>query len=99
MVRVVVFLNVFNVHVNRTPMGGTVKKVVTSCGGFAHAGSDADKNERCSVWLGAWGRRPVVVTQLTGFIAPDHQPRGREGSSSGTARRYGLIRFGSRTDV
>ncbi len=100
MVRVVVFLNVFNVHVNRTPMGGTVKKVVTKRGGFAHAGKpDADKNERCSVWLALGDGRPVVVTQLTGFIARRIINRAKEGQQLRTGERYGLIRFGSRTDV
>lgn len=100
MVRVVVFLNVFNVHVNRTPLGGTVKKVVTKRGGFAHAGKpDADKNERCSVWLALADGRPVVVTQLTGFIARRIINRAKEGQQLRTGERYGLIRFGSRTDV
>lgn len=100
MVRVVVFLNVFNVHVNRTPIGGVVKKVAKKTGGFAHAGKvEADKNERSSVWIALSDGRPVVVTQLTGWIARRIINRARVGQSLRTGERYGLIRFGSRTDV
>lgn len=100
MVRVVVFLNVFNVHVNRTPIGGSVQKVASKSGGFAHAGKpDADKNERSSVWLALADGRPVVVTQLTGLIARRIINRAKQGQALRTGERYGLIRFGSRTDV
>ncbi len=100
MVRVVVFLNVFNVHVNRAPIGGAVKKVAAKSGGFAHAGKpDADKNERSSVWVALADGRPVVVTQLTGWIARRIINRAKEGQSLRTGERYGLIRFGSRTDT
>ncbi len=100
MQRVVVFLNVFNVHVNRTPIAGAVRKVASKSGGFAHAGKpDADKNERSSVWLALPDGRPVVVTQLTGLIARRIINRAKEGQLLRTGERYGLIRFGSRTDV
>jgi phosphatidylserine decarboxylase len=100
MTRVVVFLNVFNVHVNRAPVAGIVKTVAAKSGGFAHAGKpDADKNERSSVWIALPDARPVVVTQLTGWIARRIINRAKEGQPLRTGERYGLIRFGSRTDV
>jgi phosphatidylserine decarboxylase len=100
MQRVVVFLNVFNVHVNRAPLGGTVVKVAHRSGGFFHAGKpDAEKNERRSMWIRLPDGRSIAIAQITGLIARRIINRVRDGETLRTGERFGLIRFGSRTDV
>ncbi len=99
-VRVVTFLNVFDVHVNRAPVEGKVVAVVRGEGGFAHAGKvEADHNQRMTIVLQLADGRYAACTQLTGLIARRIICRAKVGDHYRAGQRYGLIRFGSRTDV
>lgn len=100
MERVVIFLNVFNVHVNRVPYAGTIVKVAGKAGRFAHAGKpDAEHNLRKSIAIKLNNGVTAVVTQVTGLIARRIVCHATEGKTYKVGERYGLIRFGSRTDV
>ena len=99
-VRVVTFLNVFDVHVNRVPVEGAVIATVRGEGGFAHAGKpEADHNQRLTLALKMTDGRYAACTQLTGLIARRIICRAKVGERYRPGQRYGLIRFGSRTDV
>jgi len=98
--RVSVFLSVFDVHVNRYPVDGTVELVHYNPGKFLHAASAKASvdNEQASIGLrGARGR--VLVRQIAGLVARRIVTDGRPGDRVVQASRLGLIRFGSRTDV
>jgi phosphatidylserine decarboxylase len=98
--RVSVFLSVFDVHVNRYPVDGTVELVQYNPGKFLHAASAKASvdNEQASIGLrGARGR--VLVRQIAGLVARRIVTDGRPGDRAVQASRLGLIRFGSRTDV
>lgn len=98
--RVSVFLSVFDVHVNRYPVDGTVELVRYNPGKFLHAASAKASldNEQASIGLrGARGR--VLVRQIAGLVARRIVTDGRPGDRAVQACRLGLIRFGSRTDV
>ena len=99
-VRITVFLSVFDVHVNRYPVGGTVELVHYNPGKFLHAADEKAslENEQSSVGLrGPRGR--VLVRQIAGLIARRIVTDGKPGDLAAQASRLGLIRFGSRTDV
>ena len=99
-VRISVFLSVFDVHVNRYPVGGTVELVHYNPGKFLHAADEKAslENEQSSVGLrGPRGR--VLVRQIAGLIARRIVTDGKPGEHAAQASRLGLIRFGSRTDV
>jgi phosphatidylserine decarboxylase len=99
-IRITVFLSVFDVHVNRYPVGGTVELVHYNPGKFLHAADEKASldNEQCSVGLrGPRGR--VLVRQIAGLIARRIVTDGKPGEHAAQASRLGLIRFGSRTDV
>jgi len=99
-VRITVFLSVFDVHVNRYPVGGTVELVHYNPGKFLHAADEkaSVENEQSSVGLrGPRGR--VLVRQIAGLIARRIVTDGKPGDLAAQASRLGLIRFGSRTDV
>lgn len=100
MLRVSIFLSVFDVHINRVPVGGTIRKVVYTPGLFLNA--DLDKasvdNERNAIVVeGAYG--PVACIQIAGLIARRILCFVRAGDTVSPGSRFGLIRFGSRTDV
>ncbi len=98
--RVSIFMNVFNVHVNRYPMSGTLEYRHYNKGSFGHAGTEKAslENEQSSVGM-LTARGKVLVRQIAGLVArrivTDHQP----GTAVLQAERMGLIRFGSRVDV
>jgi len=99
-VRITVFLSVFDVHVNRYPVSGTVELVQYNPGKFLHAADEKAslENEQSSVGLrGPRGR--VLVRQIAGLIARRIVTDGKPGERAVQAARLGLIRFGSRTDV
>jgi phosphatidylserine decarboxylase len=99
-VRISVFLSVFDVHVNRYPVSGTVELVHYNPGKFLHAADEKAslENEQSSVGLrGPRGR--VLVRQIAGLIARRIVTDGKPGERAAQAARLGLIRFGSRTDV
>jgi phosphatidylserine decarboxylase len=98
--RISIFMNVFNVHVNRYPVSGTVKYVHYNPGKFMNAAADKASldNEQMSVGLEASGRL-VLVRQIAGAIARRIVTYSKVGDAATQAERFGLIRFGSRVDV
>jgi len=98
--RVSVFMSVFNVHVNRWPVSGTVRKIVYAPGRFLDAREPASsiENEHNSVILDAEDG-PVEVVQIAGKIARRIVWWVNEGDTARRGERFGLIRFGSRVDV
>ncbi|MBV5316692.1 MAG: phosphatidylserine decarboxylase family protein [Desulfobulbaceae bacterium] len=99
--KISIFMNVFNVHVNRIPLAGTVERVVLSPGKFYAA--DKDKavlhNESCAVTLTTPDQQRYTVVQIAGLIARRIVCRVEKGDQVVTGQRFGLIRFGSRLDL
>ena len=101
MKRICVFMNVFNVHVNRSPIQGDAQHIIYKTGQFLNASLDkaSDKNERNSLVIKTENGTQIVVVQIAGliarrilsFISPNHKLLQGE--------RFGLIRFGSRVDI
>jgi phosphatidylserine decarboxylase len=101
MTRIGVFLNVFDVHVNRIALGGRVKKLAYSKGKFLNASLDkaSEENERMAIRIASAEGPDVAVVQIAGLIARRIVCTLTEGQEVATGERLGLIRFGSRTDV
>ena len=101
LMRVSVFMNVFNCHVNRSPARGTVRKVAYHPGRFLNASLDkaSDQNERNSLRLELADGRELVVVQIAGLVARRIVCFVKDGTKLATGERFGLIRFGSRLDV
>ena len=101
MTRIGVFLNVFDVHVNRVPLGGRIKKLAYTKGRFLNAGLDkaSEENERMAIRIAPAEGPDVAVVQIAGLIARRIVCTLVEGQEVATGERLGLIRFGSRTDV
>ncbi len=99
-IRVSIFMNVFNVHVNRYPVSGTVAYVNYNQGKFLNAAADKAslENEQMSVGIEAGGRR-VLVRQIAGLIARRIVNYAKVGTPAEQGARMGMIRFGSRVDV
>jgi phosphatidylserine decarboxylase len=99
--RISVFMNVFNVHVNRTPISGKVLKRVYSPGKFFNASLDKASvfNERMAVRLGIADGREIAFVQIAGLVARRILCDLGEGQQLQTGERFGLIRFGSRLDI
>ncbi|MCU0225294.1 MAG: phosphatidylserine decarboxylase [Acidobacteria bacterium] len=97
---VTIFLNVFNVHVNRVPVAGTVRSVTHRPGRFlaAYRPEATEVNERTDLVLET-ARGPVAVAQIAGLIARRIVVRVVPGERLAAGARYGLIRFGSCTQV
>jgi phosphatidylserine decarboxylase len=98
--RVSIFMNIFNVHVNRYPVSGTVRFVHYNPGKFLNAAAEKSslENEQMSVGIES-GRSRVLVRQIAGLIARRVVTYSREGEQVEQGDRMGLIRFGSRVDV
>ncbi|NJB67327.1 phosphatidylserine decarboxylase [Desulfobaculum xiamenense] len=98
---VCVFMNVFNVHVNRAPVAGTVRRLLYIPGKFFNASLDkaSKDNERLAMGLEDEDGRQWTVVQIAGLIARRIVCWAEEGDSLARGRRYGLIKFGSRLDV
>ena len=101
LLRISIFLNVFNVHVNRTPISGKVLKRVYSPGKFFNASLDKASvfNERMAVRLGIADGREIAFVQIAGLVARRILCDLGEGQQLQTGERFGLIRFGSRLDI
>ena len=99
--RVSIFLSVFDVHINRIPCDGMVEVVAHHPGKFISAGSDksSDENERQAVLLRLDDGRKVALVQIAGLVARRIVCELRPNRRVRAGERYGLIRFGSRTDV
>lgn len=99
--RVAIFLSVMDVHVNRMPIAGTVTRVAYHPGLFVNASLDkaSEQNERNALALRLDDGRTMAVVQIAGLIARRILCDAQEGDSFATGERFGLIRFGSRTDL
>jgi len=100
-VRVAIFLSVFNVHVNRAPVPGRVVSIARSGSGFRAAFDRRAESEnvRCDMGLETAQGERVVVSQISGLLARRIVCHPVLGEWVARGARYGLIRFGSRTDV
>ncbi len=98
--RVSIFMNVFNVHVNRYPVSGVVRFVERKPGRFLNAARDEAslENEQASVGIET-GSNEVLVRQIAGLIARRIVTDAHDGEQVRQGDRMGLIRFGSRVDV
>jgi phosphatidylserine decarboxylase len=98
--RISIFMNVFNVHVNRYPVGGTVRQVQRTAGRFLNAAGERAslENEQVSIGIEIDGTR-VLVRQIAGLIARRIHTYSTEGQTVNQGDRMGIIRFGSRVDV
>ena len=101
MKRVCVFMNVFNVHVNRSPVAGVIKDIVYKEGQFLNASLDkaSEKNERSSLIINSEHGADIVVVQIAGLIARRILGFVSKHQNLNQGERFGLIRFGSRVDI
>jgi phosphatidylserine decarboxylase len=101
MTRVSIFMSVFDVHINRTPIRGTIKRVVYIAGKFLNADLDkaSEENERQHFLVERGDGVRIGFTQIAGLVARRIVAFVKEGDSVANGQRVGLIRFGSRVDV
>lgn len=101
MLRICVFMNVFNVHINRSPIEGKIDKVIYKKGSFFNASLDkaSEKNERSSMIISNTNGTQLVVVQIAGLIARRILSFVSDNQYLDQGERYGLIRFGSRVDI
>jgi len=99
-IRVSIFMSVFDVHINRSPVAGTVRRVAYVPGKFLNADLDkaSEDNERNALVVAADGGR-IGVVQIAGLIARRIVCWTKEGQAMSAGERIGMIRFGSRVDV
>jgi phosphatidylserine decarboxylase len=99
--RISIFMNVFNVHVNRAPADGRIEKLAYRQGKFLNASLDkaSEHNERQSVRMKLADGRDIAFVQIAGLVARRILIWVEEGQKLGAGERFGLIRFGSRVDV
>lgn len=98
--RISVFMNVFNCHVNRAPIRGSVREIVYRSGSFLNAELDkaSEENERNGLVLDTVNG-PIGVVQIAGLVARRIVCWTKSGDHLDAGERFGLIRFGSRLDV
>ncbi|MBU0481993.1 MAG: phosphatidylserine decarboxylase family protein [Proteobacteria bacterium] len=99
--KISIFMNVFNVHVNRTPFSGKVKRIVYSPGTFYSASSERSslENESCAVILETESGKNLAFVQIAGLIARRIVCWAEKGDELVKGERFGMIRFGSRVDL
>jgi phosphatidylserine decarboxylase len=99
--RISIFMSVFDVHINRTPIAGTITKVVYIAGKFLNADLDkaSEDNERQHILVESPDGTRVAFTQIAGLVARRIVPWVKVGDRVVAGQRVGLIRFGSRVDV
>jgi phosphatidylserine decarboxylase len=99
--RVAIFLSVLDVHVNRVPADGTVTRIAYRHGAFLNASLDkaSEENERNAVAMVLPDGRDLAVVQIAGLVARRIVCQLREGDAVQAGARFGIIRFGSRTDL
>jgi phosphatidylserine decarboxylase len=99
--RVSIFMNVFDCHVNRAPIGGTVARIAYRPGRFLSASLDkaSADNERNGLVIETADGRRLAVVQIAGLVARRIVCTVSEGVRLRTGERFGMIRFGSRLDV
>ena len=98
--RIITFLSIFDVHVNRSPVAGTLRHTQHIDGGYAAAmlREAAETNERQLLAIDG-ARSPVVVVQIAGLIARRIRRWVEPGATLHAGQKVGMIKFGSRTDV
>jgi len=101
LVRVSMFMSVFDVHINRTPIAGTIRQVVYISGKFLNADLDkaSEENERQHFVVEGRDGRKIGFTQIAGLVARRIVAFTKPGDMVAAGQRIGLIRFGSRVDV
>jgi phosphatidylserine decarboxylase len=100
LLRISIFMSVFDCHVNRSPVSGRIERMVHRAGKFLSADLDkaSEDNERNALVIAAGGAR-IAVIQIAGLVARRIVPFVREGDAIAAGQRIGMIRFGSRVDV
>jgi phosphatidylserine decarboxylase len=100
-IRVSIFMNVFNVHVNRVPFAGTVERILFKPGKFYSADKHqaALHNEHCAMIVTTESQQRYAAVQIAGLIARRIVCWAEPGDRIAGGQRYGLIRFGSRVDL
>jgi phosphatidylserine decarboxylase len=101
MCRVSIFMSVFDVHINRAPVGGTVREVIYISGKFLNADLDkaSEDNERQHILIESGSGQRIGMTQIAGLVARRIVPFVKPGDMLVAGQRVGLIRFGSRVDI
>ena len=99
--RISVFMNVFDVHVNRSPADGTITKVAYRPGRFFNASLDkaSEHNERQALRMTTTEGKDIAFVQIAGLVARRILCRLAVGDALRAGERFGMIRFGSRVDV
>lgn len=99
--RISIFMSVFNVHVNRTPVDGLIVKMAYRPGAFLNATLDkaSSDNERQSIQLDTPNEKSIIMVQIAGLIARRILSDVEQGDEVKAGERIGLIRFGSRVDI
>ncbi len=99
--RVSIFMSVFDVHINRAPIAGTVRRLVYMPGKFMNADLDkaSEENERQHILIERGDGVAIGFTQIAGLVARRIVPFVKPGDTVAKGQRVGLIRFGSRVDV
>ncbi|MBA3676322.1 MAG: phosphatidylserine decarboxylase [Sphingosinicella sp.] len=99
--RVSIFMSIFDVHINRTPIAGQITRVVYIAGKFLNADLDkaSEDNERQHILVEGQNGIRIGFTQIAGLVARRIVPWVKPGDFVATGQRVGLIRFGSRVDV
>jgi phosphatidylserine decarboxylase len=100
-IRVSIFMSVFDVHINRAPIAGTITRIAYIAGKFVNADLDkaSEENERQHILVDDGQGLAVGFTQIAGLVARRIVPFIKTGDSVTAGQRIGLIRFGSRVDV
>lgn len=100
-VRISIFLSVFDVHINRSPIAGRIARMVYVPGKFLNAELDkaSEENERQCLTIETSSGARVGCVQIAGLVARRIVTFVSEGATLGLGERFGLIRFGSRTDI
>jgi phosphatidylserine decarboxylase len=100
LLRISIFMSVFDCHVNRSPVAGRIERMVYRAGKFLSADLDkaSEDNERNALVI-ATGSARIAVVQIAGLVARRIVPFVREGDAVAAGQRIGMIRFGSRVDV
>ena len=99
--KVSIFMNVFNCHVNRTPLSGTIEEINYKPGKFLNASLDkaSEENERNYYKIKSKSGEEIIIVQIAGLIARRIVCEVEQGQSLKQGERIGMIRFGSRVDV
>ncbi len=99
--KISVFMNVFNVHSNRSPVDGRIERTWYNAGGFFNAALDkaSTDNERQALWIKTHAGEDITCVQIAGLIARRILCYVKQGDTLTRAQRYGFIRFGSRVDL